>query len=91
MICGIFRCQCVKPTLRGCSPDGRTAFFRAILNKARSGRTCLGKSCEFGFEGLVSKRRDRPYRAGRSPYWVKVKNRSHPAMNRVKDAGRLRP
>jgi bifunctional non-homologous end joining protein LigD len=25
------------------------------------------KACEFGLEGLVSKRRDRPYRAGRSP------------------------
>jgi bifunctional non-homologous end joining protein LigD len=40
----------------------------------------------FGFEGLVSKRRDRPYRAGRSPDWVKVKNRKHPAMDRVKEA-----
>ena len=32
-------------------------------------------------EGLVSKRRDRPYRAGPSPYWVKVKNRTHPGMS----------
>src|SRR4051812_35169171 len=37
-------------------------------------------------EGLVSKRRDRPYRAGRSPDWVKMKNRKHPAMLRVKEA-----
>jgi bifunctional non-homologous end joining protein LigD len=44
------------------------------------------KACEFGLEGLVSKRRDRPYRAGPSPYSVKVKNRTHPAMSRVKDA-----
>jgi hypothetical protein len=27
-----------------------------------------------GLEGLVSKRNDRPYRAGISPNWVKVKN-----------------
>jgi ATP-dependent DNA ligase len=33
-------------------------------------------------EGLVSKRRDRPYRGGRSKDWVKVKNRASPAMNR---------
>jgi ATP-dependent DNA ligase len=33
-------------------------------------------------EGLMSKRRDRPYRAGRSKHWVKVKNRKHPAMER---------
>jgi ATP-dependent DNA ligase len=25
-------------------------------------------------EGIVSKRRDRPYRSGRSPDWIKVKN-----------------
>jgi bifunctional non-homologous end joining protein LigD len=46
------------------------------------------KACEFGLEGLglVSKRADRPYRAGRSPDWVKVKNRKHPAISRVMDA-----
>jgi bifunctional non-homologous end joining protein LigD len=37
-------------------------------------------------EGLVSKRSDRPYRGGRSPHWIKVKNRAHAAMARVKDA-----
>jgi hypothetical protein len=31
-------------------------------------------------DGLVSKRRDRPYQAVRSKHWVKVKNRKHPAM-----------
>jgi ATP-dependent DNA ligase len=35
-----------------------------------------------GLEGLVSKRRDQPDQAGRSKHWVKVKNRSHPAMER---------
>ena len=39
-----------------------------------------------GLEGMVSKRVDRPYRGGRCPDWVKVKNRKHPAMERVKDA-----
>jgi ATP-dependent DNA ligase len=29
-----------------------------------------------GLEGLVSTRRDRPYWAGRSKHWIKVKNRS---------------
>src|SRR5258705_4425588 len=28
------------------------------------------QACKFGLEGLVSKRRDRPYRAGRSPDWI---------------------
>jgi bifunctional non-homologous end joining protein LigD len=39
-----------------------------------------------GLEGLVSKRVDRRYRAGRCPDWIKVKNHKHPAMERVKDA-----
>jgi bifunctional non-homologous end joining protein LigD len=44
------------------------------------------KACEFGFEGLVSKRRDRPSRAGRSKHWIKIKNRERPAMSRVMEA-----
>jgi hypothetical protein len=39
-------------------------------------------------KGLVSKRRDRPYQAGRSKRWIKIKNRKHPAMERVMDAWR---
>ncbi|XIA63282.1 hypothetical protein ACFIOY_29445 [Bradyrhizobium sp. TZ2] len=38
-----------------------------------------------GIEGLVSKHRDRAYRAGRFDRWVKVKNRQHPAFSRVMD------
>jgi bifunctional non-homologous end joining protein LigD len=33
-----------------------------------------------------TKRRDRPYQAGRSKHWVKIKNRQHPAMSRVMEA-----
>jgi bifunctional non-homologous end joining protein LigD len=29
---------------------------------------------------------NRPYQAGRSKHWIKVKNRSHPAMNRVMES-----
>ena len=38
-----------------------------------------------GLEGLVSKHRESPYRAGRSDRWIKVKNRAHPALSRVQD------
>jgi bifunctional non-homologous end joining protein LigD len=41
--------------------------------------------CSMGLEGLVSKRRDRPYQAGRSKHWVKVK-KQHSAMDRVIEA-----
>ena len=43
-------------------------------------------ACLMGLEGLVSKHRDRPYRSGRSPHWIKVKNRKHPAMERVMES-----
>ncbi len=39
-------------------------------------------ACNMGLEGLVSKRRDRPYQAGRSKHWIKV----HPAMSRVTES-----
>ena len=44
--------------------------------------------CQMGLEGLVSKRRDSPYQAGRSKHWIKMKNRKHPAMDRVMEAFR---
>jgi len=37
-------------------------------------------------EGIVSKRRDLPYRSGRSKHWIKVKNPASSAMLRVLDA-----
>ena len=50
------------------------------------------KACEFGLEGLVSKRRDRPYQSGRSKHWIKIKNRKHQAFARVQEAaGKGRP
>jgi bifunctional non-homologous end joining protein LigD len=39
-----------------------------------------------GLEGIVSKRADRPYRAGRAKDWIKMKNRKHKAMERVTDS-----
>ena len=38
---------------------------------------------KLGLEGIVSKRRDLPYRSGRCRAWVKVKNPAHAAMLRV--------
>jgi ATP-dependent DNA ligase len=34
-------------------------------------------------EGIVSKRRDLPYRSGRCRAWVKVKNPASPAVLRI--------
>jgi hypothetical protein len=35
---------------------------------------------------LVLKHRERGYRAGASPNWIKVKNPKHPAMTRAMQA-----
>jgi bifunctional non-homologous end joining protein LigD len=64
-------------------PDG---IFVAPFEQGEIGPDLFRAACDLGLEGLVSKRRDRPYRAGRTPDWVKVKNRLHPAMERVKEA-----
>jgi bifunctional non-homologous end joining protein LigD len=61
-------------------------IFLAPFEQGEIGPDLFRAACNMGLEGLVSKRRDRPYRAGRSPYWVKVKNRKHPAMDRVMES-----
>ena len=39
-------------------------------------------ACKLGLEGIVSERRDSPYRSGRSPHWIKSKNPNAPAVKR---------
>jgi bifunctional non-homologous end joining protein LigD len=65
-------------------------IFGSDFDRGEIGPELFRKACEFGLEGLVSKHRDRAYRAGTSPNWVKVKNPKHPAMQRVKQAFRER-
>ena len=47
------------------------------------GVTVFEAACKMGLEGIVSKRRDFPYRSGKSKGWIKVKNSASPAMLRV--------
>jgi bifunctional non-homologous end joining protein LigD len=72
----------------------RRATLASLLRKARTGirlsehidgdgDTVFAHACELGLEGIVAKRRDRPYRSGRSPDWIKVKNPDAPAATRV--------
>jgi bifunctional non-homologous end joining protein LigD len=66
-------------------PDG---IFVAPFEQGEIGPDLFRAACQMGLEGLVSKRRDRPYQGGRSKHWIKVKNRKHPAMDRVMDSFR---
>jgi bifunctional non-homologous end joining protein LigD len=47
------------------------------------GNTIFRHACAMGLEGIVAKRRDRPYRSGRSTDWIKVKNPNAPAATRI--------
>jgi bifunctional non-homologous end joining protein LigD len=58
-------------------------IFVTPFEQGEIGPELFRAACRMGLEGLVSKRRDWPYRAGRSRHWPKVKNRKHPAMSRV--------
>ena len=64
-------------------PEG---LFVNPFERGEIGPDLFRAACKMGLEGLVSKRRDRPYQAGPSKHWLKVKNRTRPAMSRVRDA-----
>ena len=46
------------------------------------GPLVFAHACKMGLEGIVSKRKDSPYRSGRSPHWIKSKNPTSPAVKR---------
>jgi bifunctional non-homologous end joining protein LigD len=65
-------------------------IFVAPFEEGEIGPDLFWAACNLGLEGLVSKRRDRPYRAGRSPHWIKVKNPNSSAMTRAREVDRSR-
>jgi bifunctional non-homologous end joining protein LigD len=73
--------------------EARKTTLEMILAKAGTGirfnehmdgdgETVFRHACKFGLEGIVSKRKDSPYRSGRSPDWLKMKNVDAPAVKR---------
>jgi bifunctional non-homologous end joining protein LigD len=73
--------------------EGRKATLEIILTKAGlgirfnehmegDGETVFRHACKLGLEGIVSKRKGSPYRSGRSPDWLKMKNADAPAVKR---------
>jgi len=75
--------------------ETRRATLASLLRKSGKGIRLSGHidgadgdlvfrhACIMGLEGIVAKRRDRPYRSGRSPDWIKVKNPHAPAATRI--------
>jgi bifunctional non-homologous end joining protein LigD len=65
--------------------DTRKATLASVLRRAAlglrfnehieaDGPTVFAHACKMSLEGIVSKRKDSPYRSGRSPDWLKMKN-----------------
>jgi bifunctional non-homologous end joining protein LigD len=72
----------------------RRATLRSLVKRAGpgirlsdhlegDGMAAFRHACRMGLEVIVAKRRDRPYRSGRSTDWIKVKNPDAPAASRV--------
>jgi bifunctional non-homologous end joining protein LigD len=53
------------------------------------GREAFRHACQLGFEGLVGKRRDSPYRSGRQDFWIKLKCKKSDAFPIVAFVERL--
>jgi bifunctional non-homologous end joining protein LigD len=56
-----------------------------VEHMAGDGATIFAHACKLGFEGIVSKHREHPYRSGPSKAWVKVKNPVAPGVVRFED------
>jgi bifunctional non-homologous end joining protein LigD len=57
-------------------------FNEWIDGRELDGPTVFAHACKLGLEGIVSKRKDSPYRSGRSPDWLKMKNPACAAVKR---------
>jgi bifunctional non-homologous end joining protein LigD len=63
----------------------RNALVGLQLNEHlehEDGAVVFRHACKMGLEGIVSKRLGSPYRSGRSPDWLKMKNPDAPAVKR---------
>src|SRR3984893_2089170 len=65
----------------------RSNGIRFSEHLAWDGATIFEHACKLGLEGIVSKRRDLPYRSGRCRAWIKVKNPASPAVLRIVEEG----
>jgi bifunctional non-homologous end joining protein LigD len=62
----------------------RGSHLSIVLNETfeEDGAIVYREASKLGCEGIVSKRLGSPYRSGRSPNWLKIKNPAAPAVMR---------
>jgi bifunctional non-homologous end joining protein LigD len=66
----IERKHALEKVLAGTHPKIAPAEF---IDQQDDGESVFRHACELGVEGIVSKRRDAPYRSGRQETWIKLK------------------
>jgi bifunctional non-homologous end joining protein LigD len=64
------RKRLLQDVVAGLSPGSSIRFCEHL---EADGPTVLEHSCRFGLEGIISKRRDLPYKPGRGEHWFKSK------------------
>ena len=88
--------------LRDRSLDERKSRLKKLLALSKSGIVysehvetsgdrVFAAACKMGLEGIVSKRRDRPYVSGPCKHWIKVKNPDAPWKKRLEERPRAGP
>jgi bifunctional non-homologous end joining protein LigD len=64
---------------------GAPAGIRYTEHLEGDGATIFAHACKLGAEGIVSKHREHPYRAGPSKAWLKTKNPQAPGVLRFRE------
>ncbi|NNM72621.1 DNA ligase D [Enterovirga aerilata] len=62
-----------KARLGALVPPAKDGFLRLSEHIEADGAAMVRSACQLGLEGVISKRRDRPYRSGRGEDWLKTK------------------
>jgi ATP-dependent DNA ligase len=66
-------------------PKRRADGIQLVEHLSGDGATVFAHACKLGFEGIVSKHRESPYRSGPSKAWLKIKNPAAPGVLRFED------
>ena len=72
-----------RATLRSLVKRAGAGILLSEHIKGADGASIFAHACRMGLEGIVAMRRDKPYRSGRAPDWIKVKNADAPAATRI--------
>jgi bifunctional non-homologous end joining protein LigD len=66
-------------------PKPHAGGIHLVEHLAGDGAIIFAHACKLGFEGIVSKQREHPYRSGPTKAWLKVKNPTAPGVLRFAD------